>query len=89
MTSEHSSCHRPTTDPHWARNLKHRAETVVEYRGKRHDCESVLLAGDERQQEFARLCELSPVYARYQEACKQYRELPVFRVLPKDGSVLQ
>ena len=33
------------TDPHWARNLKHRAETVVEYRGKRHDCESVLLAG--------------------------------------------
>ena len=75
-------------DPHWAKNLKVRGEAVVEMRGKTYDTRVTLLEDAEREREFARVCELSHVYTRYQEACKQYRLLPVFKIERVDGGKL-
>lgn len=72
-------------DPHWAKNLKARAEAIVEMRGKTHRAKVTLLEGSERETEFAKVCELSPVYTRYQEAAKKYRLLPVFKLEREDG----
>ncbi len=75
-------------DPHWAKNLRVRGEAIVEMRGNTFEADVSLLIGEEHDREFARLCNLSPVYARYQEACKQHRQLPVFRVVRKDRQAL-
>ena len=75
-------------DPHWAKNLKARPAALVEMRGETFAADVSLLEGEERAREFERLCELSPVYARYQQAAKKYRELPVFRVVRSEGRVL-
>ncbi|HEY1351255.1 MAG TPA: nitroreductase family deazaflavin-dependent oxidoreductase [Ktedonobacteraceae bacterium] len=64
------------THPQWYYNLLAHPRVTVEVGADTLPVNARLLAGEERQQAFARAAEIFPPYAEYQQ--KTSREIPVF-----------
>lgn len=73
------------TDPYWARNLRQEPGASVNLRRRKHAVYARLVEGEERAPLWEMLIERSPVYALYQEHCREHREIPVFALARQDG----
>lgn len=76
------------TDPHWARNLKAHPEAKIWYQRREIEVDVELVEGAEREPLWASITARSPVYLAYQERAREHREIPLFRLSARDGSVL-
>lgn len=75
-------------DPYWAHNLRAKPEASVNLRRREHAVGARLVEGGERVPLWAILVERSPVYAVYQERCREHREIPVLVLERTDGEPL-
>ena len=64
--------------PQWYRNLVANPELTVEYRGEQYRARATTVPnGPEREWLFARMSEVIPGAYRYQDRCRDYRQIPV------------
>jgi deazaflavin-dependent oxidoreductase (nitroreductase family) len=69
--------------PAWYHNLRRHPDVVVENHGVRRPFRAELLEGEERERGFARAVTLNPGWRRFRAAAGD-REIPVFRLTPRD-----
>jgi deazaflavin-dependent oxidoreductase (nitroreductase family) len=69
------------THPQWYRNLLANTELVVEYHGDTHRARATTVEnGPERDRLFAMIAEVIPGAYRYQDRCRDHRQIPIVRL---------
>lgn len=76
------------SDPHWARNLKAHPQARIWYDRREIEVDVEVLEGPAREPLWKSITERSPVYSVYQERAKGHREIPVFVLAARDGTLL-